>query len=80
MSRMIDRVDHWQLVPMEPTVAMAAAYKLAMKEYIERAPDVYRSKRKRRGMRVPEYVKIQIRWQAMLKASPHPNGNGKDAA
>lgn len=71
----MDIPEGWQLVPKEPTLAMGAAYKLALKEYIERAPDAYRSKRKRRGMRVPEYVKIQIRWRAMLGAAPHPNGN-----
>jgi hypothetical protein len=54
----MDIPEGWQLVPKEPTLAMGAAYKLALKEYIERAPEVYRSKRKRRGMRVPEYIKI----------------------
>lgn len=70
-------LDEWQMVPTKPTAAMCAAYKLALKEYIERSPDKYQSKRNRRGMRVPEAVKIEIRWQAMLRAAPIPNGEAK---
>jgi hypothetical protein len=63
--------DGWKLVPIEPTLAMGAAYKLALKEYIERhGPDLYRSKRKRGGRRVPEDIKIRIRWRAMVQAAP----------
>lgn len=65
-----DIPEGWKLVPIEPTIAMSAAYKIALKEYIERSPGQYRSKRKRGGTRVPEYIKIQIRWRAMVKAAP----------
>lgn len=42
----------WKTVPTEPTAAMIAAYKTALKEYIERGPDGYKSKRKRGGTRL----------------------------
>lgn len=60
--------DGWQLVPKEPTVAMLAAYKGALKEMIEALPKEMR--RCKRPIREP--FKGIGRWRAMLRAAPKP--------
>lgn len=68
--------EGWQLVPIEPTMAMCTAYERAMKDYIEKLPASIRHRRRMfpGGYLVPEAIKLKIRWKAMLKASPQPNG------
>lgn len=66
-------MSEWQCVPTEPTLAMRAAYKLALKEYILSLPPEMRKSR-RRGVRVCEEIKITLRWRAMLSAAPRPTG------
>lgn len=64
--------DGWKLVPLEPTLAMAAAYETAMKEFIGRLPKDVRHRHRHypKGYLVPEHVKLKIRWKAMVKAAP----------
>jgi hypothetical protein len=64
----------WIAVPATPTVAMCAAYRNAMRDYINRLPPELRKARKAypRGYIVPEADKIAIRWRAMLAAAPKP--------
>lgn len=67
----------WKLVPIEPTLAMCTAYEVAMKDFIGRLPRDIRHRHRHypKGYLVPETVKLKIRWQAMVKAAPLPNGN-----
>ena len=67
----------WKLVPLEPTAAMLAAYKGALKDMISALPMPQRARR--HAIREP--FKGIGRWRAMLAAAPSPNGSqhgGKD--
>ncbi len=73
--------DGWKLVPLEPTLAMWAAYERAMKDFINKLPrDIrHRYRYYPKGFRVPEAVKVKIRWEAMVKAAPlSPADRGED--
>jgi hypothetical protein len=74
--------EGWQLVPIEPTLAMCTAYEQAMKNYIGSLPASIRRKRRMYpgGYLVPEAIKLKIRWQAMLKAAPNCSGERKGEA
>lgn len=68
----MDIPDGWKLVPIEPTLAMCTAYERAMKEFVNKLPVTVRRRYKYypHGFRVPEAVKVKIRWEAMVKAAP----------
>lgn len=76
----------WKLVPIEPTLAMECAYRMALKEYIDRLPEEQRKMARKagrgasyKGMRVNnEQLKIKLRWRAMLGAAPELNVEGGD--
>lgn len=69
--------EGWKLVPIEPTMAMCTAYEQAMKAYINSLPAGIRHRRRMfpGGYLVPEAIKLKIRWKAMVKSSPQPNGD-----
>lgn len=62
-----------KIVPIEPTAAMIAAYRSAIRDYINRLPAELRKKRKTypKGYIVPEADKAAIRWRAMVNAAPN---------
>lgn len=74
---MMDVPAGWKLVPIKPTLAMCTAYERAMKEFVNKLPVAVRHRYRYypKGFRVPEAVKVKIRWEAMVKAAPaHSNG------
>lgn len=58
--------EGWKLVPIEPTAAMLAAYKGALKDMIENLPPERRKHKKP----IREPFKGIGRWRAMLAAAP----------
>ena len=60
----------WKLVPEHMTLAMLAASKNAMRDYINRLPPGERRKAGRRHG-IQEDVKHQIRWAAAIAAAPN---------
>ena len=62
--------DGWKLVPIKMTLAMRAASKNAMKEFIDKQPPEFRATLGRRhGVSID--IKHKIRWEAAVAAAPH---------
>lgn len=62
----------WKLIPIEPTLAMRAAYSQAMRDYIQNLPAEERAKFKGKRYPLREPLKMDLRWRAMLNAAPTP--------
>jgi hypothetical protein len=63
--------EGWKLVPVKMTLAMRAASKRALKDYLDRLPEAERAKLpKRHGTRLGVDLKHDLRYEAAIAAAP----------